>query len=71
MMTFAAVLLLFASDAQAQKNPSFLQGMTSEHMTCGKRGFTFPGLVGGSRPVSACILKYTTRRTSGFGSLDF
>lgn len=53
------------------KQASFLAGLTSQHMTCGKKGSTFPVLIRGDKPITACMLKYRPGRTSPFGSLDF
>lgn len=38
--------------------PSFLEIFPPEQRTCGRVGWRFPGLIRGSQPLTACILKY-------------
>lgn len=71
----AVALLLAPLGASAQsrsrgRTATFLDMFPREHMTCGRRGWTFPGLIGGHVPLTACILKYRDNRgSSPFGPL--
>ncbi len=57
--------------AQCTRNASFLNGFTSDQLFCGRTAYTFPGLINGDCPVTACMLRYKSARPSPFGSLDF
>lgn len=69
-MTFLLILSLLLGGQAHAAPPSFLTGIDSSRITCGKRGFTFPVLIGGRFPISACMLKYKNGMTN-FGSIDF
>ncbi len=52
------------------KRATFLEIFPESQMTCGKRGWKFPGLINGHIPLSACILKFRGNRgSSPFGPL--
>jgi hypothetical protein len=52
------------------KTATFLEMFPREQMDCGKRGWTFDGLIGGRMPLTACILKYRNNAgRSPFGPL--
>lgn len=56
--------------AASARTATFLETFPREQMTCGKRGWTFPGLIGGRTPLTACILRYRNNTgKSPFGPL--
>lgn len=71
---FALVLSSIPFEASAQlyggKRPTFLEMFSEDQMTCGRRGWRFPGLIRGDQPISACMLKFRGNAgSSPFGPL--
>ena len=71
-LTLALSALPLEASAQyySGKRPTFLEMFPEDQMTCGRRGWRFPGLIRGDQPISACILKYRGNAgSSPFGPL--
>lgn len=52
------------------RTATFLDMFPRDQMTCGSVGWRFPSLIGGSVPLTACILKYRNNvGRSPFGPL--
>lgn len=59
-----------ASAQSTSRHATFLEMFPREQMTCGGRGWTFPGLLNGHVPLYACVLKFHGNRgVSPFGPL--
>jgi hypothetical protein len=69
MIAFAPVSASAQSRSRG-KTATFLEMFPRDQMDCGKRGWTFPGLIGGHIPLTACILKFRNNAgSSPFGPL--
>ncbi len=71
-MALTIVLAPIGASAQSRtdRHATFLDIFPREQMTCGKAGWTFPGLLNGHVPLTTCILKYRGNRgSSPFGPL--
>lgn len=77
ILSAAVVLSIVPTIASAQtiggrgRAATLLDIFPLGEMTCGRRGWTFPGLINGHVPVTACVLKFGNRNrfVSPFGSL--
>ena len=60
----------FAQARSGTRSASFLDMFPPDQMTCGRRGWRFPGLIRGDVPVTACILRFRNNEgASPFGRL--
>lgn len=54
----------------SSRHATFLEMFSREQMTCGNKGWTFPGLLNGHVPLYACVLKFKNNAgVSPFGPL--
>jgi hypothetical protein len=58
-----------AAVSRSERSPTFLDMFAPSQLQCGRKGWTFPVLLNGHKPITACMLRAKQAANSPFGPL--